>query len=175
MLARRVGKVAEKSILVGSSPEEFRGIIHDKDIQTIETNGVVSIDHLMDLYNSIHPDYLVGASFIMKREFFNQISKLKDEAGHYYMQNGFVNGKLTYTLFGAEIIITNSLTDDTPIVFGNIEKSYAVMIKREQGIMHIHKDTKNAMAGTQTFLYDMYADGAVYNPQAIAKLTIRGS
>lgn len=33
-------------------------------------------------------------------------------------------------------------------------------------------DTENALAGTTTFVLDSYMDGAVYNPQAIAKLVI---
>ena len=62
------------------------------------------MDNLMDLYNSIHPEFLASSSFIMQRGFFNQVAKMKDSNGHYYMQNGVINGKLTYTLFGAEVI-----------------------------------------------------------------------
>ncbi|MEH7391621.1 phage major capsid protein [Bacillus sp. JJ1503] len=83
----------------------------------------------MDIYNSIHPDYLSGSVFYMQREAFNVISKLKDAAGHFYMQNGFVNGKLTYTLFGAKVIVTNSLTATNPIVFGNVGLGYGIMVK----------------------------------------------
>ncbi|SCV19915.1 Protein of unknown function [Bacillus cereus] len=33
-------------------------------------------------------------------------------------------------------------------------------------------DTENALAGTTTFVLDSYMDGAVCNPQAIAKLIV---
>ncbi|WP_285400396.1 hypothetical protein [Lysinibacillus sp. fls2-241-R2A-57] len=40
---------------------------------------------------------------------------------------------------------------------------------RAQGIRLI-EDSQTALAGTKFFLYDIYADGAVYNPQALAKV-----
>lgn len=171
LLARRVGKTAEKSILTGNSVDEFRGIIHDVDIANVAVTEI-TYDSLMDVYNSVHPDYLVGAVFIVGRQAFNTISKLKDEAGHFYLQRGVVNGKPVQTLFGAEVIITNSLPAETPIVFGNIELGYALMIKENQGIQMI-QDTQTAFKGTKMFLYDVYADGAVYNPEALAKLTLQ--
>ncbi|MFJ7678271.1 phage major capsid protein [Peribacillus sp. NPDC097198] len=179
LLSRRVGKTIEASIFTGNTEEEFRGIVHDTDVK--EVNVVVpvgkklidslKIEDLLDLYNTIHPDYLTDSAFYIQRDVFNVISKMKDEAGHFYMQNGYVNGKLTYTLFGAEIIVTNSLTAENPIVFGNVGLGYAVMVKGESGLQMI-TDTKNALAGTKMFIYDMYVDGAVFNPEALAKLTV---
>ncbi|MGE7695575.1 phage major capsid protein [Lysinibacillus sp. NPDC094177] len=174
LLARRVVKVAEKSILTGNSSEEFRGIIHDQEIHEVSVPTSVNnitYDYLLDLYNSVHPDYLSGVVFIVEKSAFNVISQLKDAAGHYYMQNGIVNGRPTRTLFGAEVFVTDSLPGTTPIVFGNIEQGYALMIKQAQGIRLI-EDSQTALAGTKFFLYDIYADGAVYNPHALAKLTV---
>ena len=174
LLSRRVGKAIEKSILTGNTANEFRGIIHDKDIQniTVPTSvNNITYDTLFDIYNSVHPDYLSGAIFIIEKSAFNVISQLKDAAGHFYMQNGIVNGRPTRTLFGAEVFVTDSLPNTTPIVFGNIEQGYALMIKQAQGIRLI-EDSQTALAGTKFFLYDIYADGAVYNPQALAKLTV---
>ncbi|MGG0412071.1 phage major capsid protein [Peribacillus simplex] len=174
LLARRVAKVAERSILNGNTAEEFRGIIHDTDVQTITVPTSVdniTYDHLMDLYNTVHPDYLNGAIFIVGKSAFSAISKLKDGAGHFYMQNGSVNGRPTRTIFGAEVFISDSLPGTTPIVFGNIECGYGLMIKKAQGIQMI-QDTQTAFKGTKMFLCDVYADGAVYNPHALAKLVI---
>ncbi|MGE7601294.1 phage major capsid protein [Peribacillus sp. NPDC097675] len=179
LLSRRVGKTIESSIFTGNTAEEFRGIVHDTDVKEVKVVVPVGknlieflkIEDLLDLYNTIHPDYLTGSAFYIQRDAFNVISKMKDEAGHFYMQNGFVNGRLTYTLFGAEIIVTNSLTAENPIVFGNVGLGYAIMVKGESGLQMI-TDTKNALAGTKMFIYDMYVDGAVFNPEALAKLTV---
>ena len=174
LLARRVIKAVEKSMLTGNKDEEFRGIIHDKDIPNITVStsiNNITYDTLLEMYNSVHPDYLVGAVFIVEKSAFSKISQLKDAAGHFYMQNGIVNGRPTRTLFGAEVFVTDSLPNTAPIVFGNIEQGYALMIKQAQGIRLI-EDSQTALQGTKFFLYDMYADGAVYNPQALAKLTV---
>ncbi len=92
--------------------------------------------------------------------------------GHFYMQNGVVNGKLTHTLFGMPIDITESLPDTNPVLFGNFTDAYSVMNKQEQGITEVSADTQTALAGTKLFVFDAYMDGAVTNPQAVAMLTV---
>src|SRR5699024_3080665 len=91
LLARRAGKAVEKSILIGDTAEEFRGIVHDNEIANVEVADAVTIDVLMDVYNSIHPEFLDSSSFIVSRDLFNQIAKLKDGNGHFYLQNGVIN------------------------------------------------------------------------------------
>ena len=172
LLARRTAKAVEKSVLTGTKDEEFRGIIHDAEIENVEVTGAVTNDDLLELYNSIHPEFLNDAGYIMSREFFNQISKLKDSNGHYYMQNGIVNGRLSYTLFGAPVYVTDSLPATTPVIFGSIQEAYAIMVKQGLALQHITGDTTQALRGSQLLVLDGYMDGAVYNPQAISKLTV---
>jgi len=175
LLARRAAKAVEKSILTGATADEFRGIVGDTEIVAV-TTSTVTIDSLMDLYNSVHPEFLDGSSFIMQRSFFNQVAKLKDGNGHFYMQNGVVNGKLTYTLFGAEVIVTDALPYDgaagTPVLFGNVSEAYAVMIKKGFALQHVAGDTTQALRGSQLLVLDGYMDGATFNPQALAKLVV---
>lgn len=175
LLARRAAKAVEKSILVGTTADEFKGIVTDTEINEVEAEGAITVDALMDLYNSIHPEFLAGASYIMSRKIFNEIAKLKDNSGHFYMQNGVVNGKLTYTLFGAEVIVTDALTDETPVLFGSVEQAYAVMVKKGFALQHVTGDTTQALRGSQLLVLDGYMDGTVYNPQAISKLTVTPS
>ena len=107
----------------------------------------------------------------MARKTYNQIAKLKDELGHSYVQNGVVNGKPTRTLFGKAIYITDVLPESTPVIFANFYHAYAIMIKQAARLQPT-VDTENALAGTTAFVLDSYMDGAVYNPQAIAKIVI---
>jgi len=172
LLARRVAKAIEKSILVGSTDDEFNGIVNDDSIAKVTASGAITIDTLMDVMNSVNPAFLTDALWIVQRKCFNQIAKLKDDMGHYYMQNGVVNGKLTYTLFGIEVVVTDSLTDTTPIVFGSIIDSYAVMIKKGLTLQHVIGDTTQALRGSQLLVLDGYMDGAVYNSQGLAILTV---
>lgn len=171
LLARRVAKAVEKAILVGNGKEEFKGIINDPEVASVNVSGAVTLDDLQSLYLGIHPDFLDQASFIMEREFFNQIAKMKDNNGHYYLQNGVVNGVVTHTLFGLPVYTTDALPETTPVVFGNIAEAYAVLVKQDMGLQEI-QDSGLALKGSKMFLLDTYMDGAVVNPQAIVKLTV---
>ena len=172
LLSRRVAKAVEKAILVGQGGEEFTGIKGAAGLAEVNVTGAATIDDLLDLYNAIHPEFLDGSSYIMSRKFFNQVSKLKDGNNHYYMQNGVVNGRLTYTLFGAEVIVTDALDDEVPCLFGNVEATYAVMIKKGFALQHVTGDTTQALRGSQLLVLDGYMDGVVYNEQAMARLVV---
>ncbi|WP_346726315.1 phage major capsid protein [Bacillus cereus] len=80
-------------------------------------------------------------------------------------------GKTYKTLFGKAIYITDVLPESTPIIFVNFYHAYAIMIKQAARLQST-VDTENALAGTTTFVLDSYMDGAVCNPQAIAKLIV---
>lgn len=172
LLARRTVKAVEKSMLIGTGTEEFHGIVKDVKIADVKVTGAATVDNLMELYNAIHPEFLDGAVFVMQRKFFNAIAKLKDGNGHFYMQNGVVNGKLTYTLFGAPVLVTDALDDTNPVIFGNIEEGYAVMVKKGFTLQHVTGDTTQALRGSQLLVLDGYMDGAVYNVDALAKMTV---
>jgi len=172
LLSRRVAKAVEKAILVGQGGEEFTGIKGAAGLAEVNVTGAATIDDLLDLYNAIHPEFLDGSSYIMSRKFFNQVSKLKDGNNHYYMQNGVVNGRLTYTLFGAEVIVTDALDDEVPCLFGNVEATYAVMVKKGFALQHVTGDTTQALRGSQLLVLDGYMDGVVYNEQAMARLVV---
>ncbi|WP_286166180.1 phage major capsid protein [Peribacillus frigoritolerans] len=183
LLAKRTFKAVEKSIIRGAAAEEFKGIVPNEEInkftlsKAADNTDVKLLDKMLDMVTSIHPDYLQGSAFIVSRPFFNRLAILKDGAGHFYMQNGTVNGRLSYTFLGLKLIVTNSLdAGDTvgqvPCVFGNVEAGYAVMVKKNPQILTTTNDTESALRGVLGFVFDAYMDGAVYNPDALSKLTI---
>ncbi|QJX76986.1 phage major capsid protein [Priestia megaterium] len=180
LLAKRTFKAIERSILRGTSDDEFAGIVPNPDIKNLELSTSATdyelLDKLLDMSLSIHPDYLKGSQFIMSRAFYNRVCKLKDAAGRFYLQNGEVNGHPSYLLFGLEVVVTNSLEDgsktgEVPCIVGNLEAGYAVMIKKNPQ-MTLVRDSEHALHGSLGFLFDIYVDGAVYNPDALSKLTI---
>ncbi|MDA1634010.1 phage major capsid protein [Bacillus cereus] len=180
LLAKRTFKAVEKSILRGTLSEEFKGIVPNEEIGKFTLPTTVTdeelLDKMLDMATSIHPEYLQGSAFIVSRPFFNRLAKLKDGAGHFYMQNGIVNGRVSYTFLGLELIVTDSLEagdaiGQIPCVFGNIEAGYAVMIKKGPELTTV-QDSEQALRGSIGFLLEAYMDGAVFNPQALAKLVI---
>jgi HK97 family phage major capsid protein/HK97 family phage prohead protease len=179
LLVRRTFKAIEHSMLRGDGVEEFSGIVPNTEIgkRTLAAGALdqEALDILMDMSLSIHPEYLQNSQFIMSRPFYNRIAKLKDAVGHFYVQNGITNGKPTYTLFGLEVVITSALdagdVGHVPCIVGSMEDGYAVMVKKG-GSMTKVQDTDHALRGSVGFLFDIYADGAVYNPDALTKLEI---
>lgn len=166
-----LSKTAEYAIFVGDGKKQFKGILSETDIAKVEATGAVAMNHLVDLYTSIHPDFISKSAFYMNRNLFNAVAKISDENGHPFIQNGIVNGAITYTLFGAPVYVTQSLPDTTPAVFGDIEEAYTILVKKEMSILNI-VDTANALRGSRLLVADAYMDGAVTNPQAIARLNV---
>jgi HK97 family phage major capsid protein len=180
LLGRRVAKTAEQAIFNGDGVKEFSGIMSDTSVTQIEKEDVVVIEDLLDMYNSLNPEFLDGAAFYMSRPFFNIVAKMKDNNGHFYIQNGVVNGKPTYTLFNQAVYVTEALADGNDVVagspevvsvFANLSEAYSILVKKEMSLQQI-VDGQNALKGTQLLVLDGYMDGAVVNSQAIVKLAI---
>lgn len=169
-LARSIAHAMDQAILIGDGQKSFKGIVNDVDVKSISTT-VITSDILLDLSLQLPQQYLDGANFVMNKATFEQIAKIKDNNGHFYMQNGIVNGKLTRSLFGFEVLISEYLPKETPIIFGNFEQGYTMMLKKENQ-MTIVNDTTQALRGSRLFLYELYVDGTVTNPDCFAILKI---
>jgi len=88
------------------------------------------------------------------------------------MQNGVVNGKITYTLLGLPVAVTEGLDETTtPVVLANLAEGYSIMVKQDMKLQQI-VDGPNALRTSQLIVADAYMDGAVTNPAAIVKLNV---
>lgn len=175
LVSRRLAKAVEQAIFNGDGVKEFAGIVNDSAVQSVAAeSGALTIDNVIDLYTSLHPAFLDGAVFYMNRPTFNALAKLKDNNGHMYMQNGVVNGKITYTLLGLPVAVTEGLNATTPIVLANLAEGYSIMVKQDMKLQTI-VDGPNALRGSQLIVADGYMDGAITNPAAIVKLTVAQS
>lgn len=166
-LARAAARAIEASIFngKGDAAKQFKGITADTDVEVIEA-AEITVDALMDVHNALHPSFLPTAKFYMSRKMYNVIAKLKDGNGHFYVQNGIVNGVPTKTLFETPVVVSDALTDEKPIVLGSLSQGYTVMVKKDMFLRHITGDSRNALAGTQLLVLDAYMDGVVHDPQA---------
>ncbi|PEM44863.1 phage major capsid protein [Bacillus wiedmannii] len=180
LLTRRLGLTIDTAILVGDKANgEFEGILNDLTVPetTSSLSNGVTIDELLELSNSIHPDYAKKAVFVVSRNTFNAIAKLKDGNGHYYLVKDVAETGVTYKLFGQSVLINNSMhemeTGKRAVLFANFEEGYATMIKKGQTLKYIDSDTKNALRGTNTILLDAYMDGKVLNQNAIRVLKMK--
>jgi len=172
-LASQTARAVELSALKGQSDnDEFEGLLSPKTLALPNLNKValsdtVTVDDLIDIYNTIQPAYLDGSQWIMSRALFSEITKLEDGNGHKYIQGGVVNGRLQQTLLGLPVVVSDQLTAKDGIIFGSVKDAYAIMVKDDFTLQYVTGDTQQATNGTQLLVFDGYMDGNVINPEAI--------
>ncbi|HDR3653092.1 TPA: phage major capsid protein [Bacillus anthracis] len=180
ILARRLGSTVDNSILNGNKETGFQGIINDITIEGITSASSTdfTIDELLDLYNSMHPRYIGGAVFVVSRQAFNKIAKLKnDKNGEYYLVRDVATTGPSYTLFGQPLLVQDNMPSvaagKRAVLFANFSEGYATMTKKGLTLKHISDDTTQAMRGSHLLLLDAYMDGKILNQNAIRVLTMK--
>lgn len=194
-LAKKMAIAIERHIFQGdtSKGEDFDGLnvhvqaavgpISDTDLATkrpikrveVGTKGTISVDDLMKAYTALHPSFLANSMWTMSREAYNEIAALKDGNGHFYVQNGIVNGKPTPTIFNRPVEISDEMLDSEnakkiKLYFGDLGEAYGMMIKKGVQIYRVNGDSQNVLNATELLVIDMHGDGAVVNPQSVVAL-----
>ncbi|MDA1660384.1 phage major capsid protein [Bacillus cereus group sp. TH153LC] len=174
VMTRRLGRKLNEVVLNGDKTKnQFEGILTSTKIETVGTHaeGKIEIDNLLDMTLAVNPAYLAGAVFIMGRQAFNQVAKLKDAQGNYHVVKDVVNGRPVYKLFGQEILIQEKMpalkAGAISVVFANLGEGYATMIKKGAQMKRISDDTKQALQGSHLLMLDIYCDGKILNEEAI--------
>ncbi|MGL4850939.1 MAG: phage major capsid protein [Clostridium sp.] len=183
-LAVKIARAIEDQIFNGTGTKQFTGILKDTNVAKVTTAvaKTISMDDLVAVYTSMNPSFLNGAKWYMARKAYNDICLLKDAQGNYFVQNGMVNGKLTKTLLGMAIEVTDCIAYDgansaaqSGVVLANMKEAYAMMIKKDMVLKHVFNDTIQSLQGTHLLLLEMYCDGTVFNEQAVIKLETKNA
>ncbi|KYZ68039.1 capsid protein [Bacillus sp. GZT] len=174
VLTRRLARKIDETVLNGDkTKKQFEGILTSTEVETFTTSNAnnIELDELLDLTLAVHPEYLEGAVFIMGRQAFNKVAKLKDAQGNYHVVKDVVNGRPVYKIFGHEILIQDKMpefkTGAISVVFVNMSEAYATMIKKSAQLKRISDDTTQALRGSHLLMLDMYCDGKILNEEAI--------
>ncbi|PHD69876.1 phage major capsid protein [Bacillus toyonensis] len=182
LLSRRLGLALDNAVLIGDkSKGEFEGILNDVTIgeQTGKFTNAIEIDELLDLFNSMNPEYIGGAVWIMNRQTFNMIAKLKDGNGHYFLVQDVATTGSIYKLFGQPILINDTMpapeAGQRAVLFANLSEGYATMTKKGLNLQHITGDTKQALRGSHLLVLDGYMDGKILNQYAIKVLKLKSA
>ncbi|MBL3847077.1 phage major capsid protein [Bacillus cereus] len=180
VLSRRLGLTVDSSVLIGDKEKEFEGILKDNVTlkpQIALSDKAITIDELLDLYNSMLPAYIGGAVWVMGRLTFNMIAKLKDNNGHYFLVREVSENGPIYKLFGQPVIINDTMpapeAGEKAVVFANFSEGYATMTKKGFNFQNISGDTKQALRGSHLLVLDGYMDGKILNPAAIKVLQMK--
>jgi len=90
-------------------------------------------DTLLDLFHSLKPPYLPGASWLMSRATEGALRKLKDPDNRQYLWQPPLAGVPTPTLLGYPLVLCDDMPNLVPktasksIIFGNFKEGYQVV------------------------------------------------
>ncbi|CJJ06639.1 Predicted phage phi-C31 gp36 major capsid-like protein [Streptococcus pneumoniae] len=139
--------------------------------------GTITTDDILGLFNSMNPELVEGAVFVMNRNTWNKVSKLKDAENRYYLvdfKNG--SGSKYYTMLGLPVMITDAMPDiaagNKAIGLINMGEAYGTLIKKGIEVQHVYADSTQALRGSQLIVASIYLDGKIINDQAIRLLSI---
>ena len=172
VLTKRLGKALDKVVINGKKSEgQPEGLLNAPEKCHIETavSGVVGIEDFITAYNAMHPAYLAKATWVMNKNTFDAISKLKDATGNFYVVRDVVASGIVHKLLGIPVQISTAMADEEKVaILVNMEAAYATMIaKNGSSLKMIGNDTSNSLRGTMTLILDGYVDGAIYNEDAV--------
>jgi HK97 family phage major capsid protein len=183
LLSKRLALTLDRNVLqgTGDANNQFEGMLGHADIKGPETAavGAVGTDDLVDLYNAMHPEYQAGSVFVMGRNTFNTLVKLKDANNQYFFIRDLTAGAAGYRLFGLPVLITDAMPEigegAQAVLMANFNEAYATMIKKGLNMQHITGDSRQALRGAHLLLLDGYFDGKVLNPNAAKFLTVKAT
>ncbi|WP_258832397.1 phage major capsid protein [Peribacillus frigoritolerans] len=182
LVAQRIANALNRAIINGNGVKQPQGFLTatlpSASYVTTEAVGAIGTDDILGLFNSMNPQLIEGAVFVMNRSTFNTVSKLKDGNNNYYlvdMKNG--NGYKYYTVLGLPVQISDAmpdiLTGNKAIALVNLGRAYGTLVKKGIEVKHISGDTQQALRGSQLIVADMYLDGKIINDQAVKLLKIK--
>ena len=180
LLARRLGATLDHHAIVGSGTQgsDLQGLA-GLTKSTHKVNEVqataLNADALLDAVHAMHPALLDGAEFYMNRKTYNAVSKLKDGEGQYILklEKSVAVEAPHYTVFSFPVVVTDDVPDNK-VLFVNVNRAAATMVKKGSQLIRISNDTANALKGTHTFVIDAYVDFRLRDPQAVVIVTIAG-
>ena len=180
LLARRLGATLDHHAIVGSGTQGsdlqgLAGLTNSKDKVNEVKATALNADALLDAVHAMHPALLDGAEFYMNRKTYNAVSKLKDGEGQYILklEKSVAVEAPHYTAFSFPVVVTDDVPDNK-VLFVNVNRAAATMVKKGSQLIRISNDTANALKGTHTFVIDAYVDFRLRDPQAVVIVTIAG-
>lgn len=177
LLARKLSRAVEKQMVNGNSEGHFEGLASlTKEKHHINEFSVSALDSdaLLDCVHAVHPDYLDGAVFVVNRETYNAVSKLKDASGQYVLklERSVANEATHYSAFGFKVLIHDQVPANQ-VYFVNMKEAYASLMPRSVRVKKIDNDSTNALNATVVYMVDCYLATVCKNGKAVVKMTLQ--
>lgn len=131
----------------------------------------ITVEDLLNMEIDFPDKYKNGAKWVVNRETYKKIAKLKDGDGNYLMVRDIVDGKPAKKLFDMPIVINTEMenigVNKRPIALVNFTAAYRGLQRGEIKFNHVSDDTTQALRGSHLFVCQIYTDAKVVDPQAI--------
>lgn len=171
LLFRRLGYALDRAMINGDGTKSIQGLKQAPVSCEVDPMGSgLAIEDLMNVAAQMSTVYQSGAVWVMNRANFNKLAVLKDGNGHFYVAREAINDRISYKLFGLEILINDAA--DNKIFLVNFAHAYAAMLKKNVELKTVDGDRQSALKGTVTLVLDAYVDAKIVQPEAIKVLTI---
>lgn len=160
----------EKELITGTAKAQGLATIGEDQIVTAPSASAITADDLIDLQMSILENFQNNAIWLMNRETFKVIRKLKNADGEYLLNKDITTG-FGWTLLGKRVYLTDTMpkiaTGVIPIFYGDMSGLYMKFAQRiEIQMLNELYATQHAIGivGFTEF------DAKIIEPQKIAAL-----
>lgn len=170
-VAKAIAEFLEKELIQGTAGK-MTGILSATNGITSASGVAITADELIDLQMTVPEVYQGNATWIMHKNTFKAIRKLKDGDGNYLLNKDATNG-FGWTLLGKPVHITESMPEIAlsakAIVYGDMSGLYVKLAQNvELQVLNEKYATQHAI-GVVGYVE---ADSKIVEPQKLAVLTM---
>lgn len=161
-VSQALAEFLEKELITGTA--KMKGLTTCSGEQTITgaVAGKINADELIDLQLTVPEVYQAKSSWIMNKEDFKAIRKLKDGDGNYLMSKDFVAG-FGYTLLGKTVYISENAD---AVYYGDMSGLYIKFAQTVEINVLLELYSNQHAIGVNGYIE---ADSAIIEPQKIVK------
>lgn len=174
-VAQAISEFLEKELIVGTTGK-LTGVLSATYGVTSASGTAITADELIDLQMTVPEVYQAKACWIMHKNTFKAIRKLKDSTSGEYLLNHDITNEFGWTLLGKRVYITETMPQIAlgakTIVYGDMSGLY---VKLAQGVeiqMLMEKYATQHAIGVVGYVE---CDSKIIEPQKIALLTMKAS
>jgi HK97 family phage major capsid protein len=168
-VAKAIAEFLEKELIQGTAGK-MSGILSASNGVTAASGTAIIADELIDLQMTVPEVFQNGASWIMHKNTFKAIRKLKDGDGNFLLNKDATNG-FGWTLLGKPVYITESMPEIAlgakSIVYGDMSGLY---VKLAQNVELQVLNEKYATQHAVGVVGYVEADSKIVEPQKLAVL-----
>lgn len=179
LISRRINKGVNKALIKGADVdgtkivEGLEQVTTTGDV-TVKTTNVLEINDVLNVLAAMPRQYVNGAKWVVSTEIFNELNKLQDGNGQYYMVKDVQNDKLVYRLFSLPVVINDNISanlgaDEKVLFLVNFQEAYKGIAKQDLDLQLV-EGTEEKRKSAVVVLGDTYLGARCVNPQAIKVL-----